>query len=410
MPCNSSIPLPSNHCSGNGMDRRYGWHRRLLVGLLAAWLLSSCAASPAPAVSAPTPMPGPRVEVLLSGLDNPRGIAIGPDGELYVAEAGTGYDAVDPQDMTGKLTVYHDRNGDGDFDDEGEVDRWFSHLPTYNALQFFASRRDEVNGPADVLLHRDGRVFLSVDGGLDKIALYEISPDRRIGRNLAGRSNMNSIAFDLEQEHIYAAASTANQLYRISLAGEIEELVTFPELAHGQQAVPAGVAVDPRNGDVLVALFSGNARDESTGEYIPFVPGDAKVVRVDPVTGTFRDEITGLTTVVDVAIDREGNIYTVELASMYADLLPKLFDLFDPEAPPLHGGYLRFSGKVTLYPADGSQPRVLAQGLDMPTNITIGPAHELYVSVGQGTPGRPIPGPDGPTTIVGQILRITMEP
>ena len=31
----------------------------------------------------------------------------------------------------------------------------------------------------------------------------------------------------------------------------------------------------------------------------------------------------------------------------------------------------------------------------------------LYVSTGQGTPGRPIPGPDGATVIVGEVLRIT---
>ncbi|NOX62775.1 MAG: hypothetical protein GXP42_12640 [Chloroflexi bacterium] len=372
---------------------------------LSAWLAGCGSSALAPPTLEPTPTP-PRITVILTDLQNPRGVAVGPEGELYVAEAGTGYDAADPQKMTGKLSVFRDLNRDGDFMDEGEMERWFSHLPTYNALQFFNSRRDEVNGPADVLLHEDGRVFLSVDGGLDKIALYEISPDGRIGRNLAGRSNMNSIAFNLDQTHIYAAASTANQLYDISLDGEIREAVTFPELAHGQQAVPAGVAVDPRNGDVLVALFSGNVRDPSTGNFIPFMPGDAKIVRVNPETGEFQDEITGLTTAVDVAIDEEGNIFTVEMASIYADLLPKLFDLFDPDAPPLHGGYRRFSGKITLYPADGGEPRVLADGLDMPTNITIGPDGELYVSVGQGTPGRPIPGPDGPTRIVGQVLRI----
>ncbi|RME49810.1 MAG: hypothetical protein D6796_04325, partial [Caldilineae bacterium] len=78
----------------------------------------------------------------------------------------------------------------------------------------------------------------------------------------------------------------------------------------------------------------------------------------------------------------------------------------DPDAPPLHGGYRRFSGRVTRYPADGSPPQTLAEGLDMPTNITIGPDGGLYVSVGEGTPGRPIPGPDGITRITGQVIRL----
>ena len=44
----------------------------------------------------------------------------------------------------------------------------------------------------------------------------------------------------------------------------------------------------------------------------------------------------------------------------------------------------------------------------MPTNITLAPDGSLYVSTGQGTPNRPIPGPDGPTRIVGEVIRITL--
>ena len=170
--------------------------------------------------------------------------------------------------------------------------------------------------------------------------------------------------------------------------------------------MPAGLAVDPRNGDILVALFSGVAQ-ASDGSFIPFVPGDAKVVRVDPRTGRVSDEITGLTTVVDVAVDNVGNIFVVELATDHAELFAGTVDLFDPDAAARHGGYLRFSGKVTLYPADGSPPRILVDDLDSPTNITVAVDGALYVSTGQGTPDRPIPGPDGPTTIVGEVLRIT---
>ena len=89
-----------------------------------------------------------------------------------------------------------------------------------------------------------------------------------------------------------------------------------------------------------------------------------------------------------------------------AAVMPRDFPLFDPDAPPDAGGYPRFSGRVTMYPPFSGTPVVLAEGLDEPTNITY---HEgaLYVSVGQGTPGRPIMGPEGRTHIAGELYQIT---
>ena len=143
------------------------------------------------------------------------------------------------------------------------------------------------------------------------------------------------------------------------------------------------------------------------GRYLPLIPTDAKVVRVDPATGSVADEVTGLTAAVDVAADSEGNVFTVEMAADHAQLFHLGVDLFLADLPALHGGYIRFSGRVTMYPADGGDPRILAEGLDQPTNVTVAPDGALYVSTGQGTPGRPIPGPEGRTEIVGEVLRIT---
>jgi len=347
------------------------------------------------------------VEVILTGLQNPRGVALDAEGGLLVAEAGSGDDAVDVRQRSGRLTRFIDRNGDGDFTDPGEIEPWFEHLASYNAMNIYATGRDEVSGPSDVAVHGDGRVYLSVDGGFDEFALSEISPGGSMGRNLFARSNMTGIALTLDEGSIFATESTLNQLIEVSLeGGGWRDIAAFSTLDSGQEAVPAGLAVDPRNGDVLVALFSGGVSTEDGG-FIIFVPGDAKVVRVDPLTGRVVDEIVGLTTAVDVAIDRLGNVFVVEMAADHAELFADGADLADPDAIPRHGGYLRFSGRVIMYPADGGPPRVLAEGLDAPTNITVGDDGALYVSTGQGTPGRPIPGPDGPTVIVGEVIRIT---
>jgi hypothetical protein len=376
---------------------------RLVVPLLvASAVFAGCTASSS--VDAPG---SPTVEVVLTGLHNPRGVAVDPVGALLVAEAGLGDDARDATDRTGKLTRFVDRNGNGYFGDPGEAEPWFEHLASYNAMNVYATGRDEVSGPSDVAMHSDGRSYLSVDGGFEEFALFEISSTMSIGRDLASRSNMTGVALSGDEESLFVSESTLNQLIEIALeTGAIRLIVTFPDLGSGQQSVPAGLAIDPRDGGVLVALFSGVAMS-GDGNFIPFVSGDSKIVRVDSLTGTVTDEIVGLTTAVDIAIDEFGNTFVVELASGYADLLEHGADLFDAEAEPLHGGYVRHSGTVTMYPNDGGQPVVLARGLDAPTNITVAPDGTLYVSTGQGTPGRPIPGPDGPTRIVGEVVRIT---
>jgi hypothetical protein len=273
-------------------------------------------------------------------------------------------------------------------------------------MDVYATGRDEVSGPSDVALHTDGRLYLTVDGGFEEFALFEVSSDNSMGRNLASRSNMTGIALSANERSLFVTESTLNQLIEITLdTGARREITVFPALDGGQQAVPAGLALDPRDGTILVALFSGVAQ-ATDGSYIPFVAGDAKVVRVDPSTGSVSDEITGLTTAVDVAIDAFGNIYVVEMATQYAELLEHGADLFDPNANPLHGGYLRYSGSVTMFPGGGGEPVVLVRGLDAPTNITLGSDGGLYVSTGQGTPGRPIPGPDGSVVIIGKVIRI----
>ena len=91
-------------------------------------------------------------------------------------------------------------------------------------------------------------------------------------------------------------------------------------------------------------------------------------------------------------------------------LLNQEFNLFDPNSPPDAGGYARFTGRVTLFPADKSETQILADGLDQPTNLTYHDGY-LYISTGQGTPNRPIWSPDdGLTRITGEIYKIDLHP
>ena len=355
---------------------------------------------------------------IASGLQNPRGVLVLPDGRLVVVEAGNGIRNADASSETGRVSVFEDLNSDGDYDDDDEIQPVVSQIPSYNTLTEFGTGQDEVGGAGDIVSLGDGRIFLTrddpsegyaADGSPTGINVAELTLDSGVGANLIVRdATMNALAYDAEIEVLYVVESGANRLIAVTLDGTIRQVTTFTELGQGQQAVPAGVSVDPTTGDVLVALFSGQIGDYF-GSVLSFLPGASKIVRVNPDTGRQTDEIIGLTTAVDVAVDDLGNIFVVELTSVWPSArMPREFDLFDPNAAPDPGGYVRFAGSVTKYPADASIPIVLANGLDQPTNITH-TKDGLYISVGQGTPGRPIIGPDGLSQIAGELHFISLR-
>lgn len=352
----------------------------------------------------------PDITLIASDLQNPRGVAVLPDGRLIVAQAGTGLSTGREADNTGKLSVLEDVNGDGDFLDDGEVTHVLEHMPGYNILYQFNPGRDEVVGMGDVIALNDGRVFFTLDDNFETLAIVALTPAFEIVDNLVERpGSMNAIAYDAETGQIFVAESTLNSIGVVDLNGEFSIVTNFTLLAHQQQAVPSGIAIDPETGDLLVALFSGQLWVYYEGS-LSFMPGDAKVVRVDRETGDYRDKVTGLTTAVDVAVDEVGNLYVAEMTTQWATpMLNNEFDLFDPTSPPDAGGYARFTGRITRYPADGSDRQLVADGLDQPTNLTYHDGY-LYVSVGQGTPDRPIWSPiDGLTRITGEIYRIDVR-
>ncbi len=341
-----------------------------------------------------------------------------PDGRLVVVEAGNGIETSDRTLETGRVSVFEDMNDDGDYDDPGEIEPIISQIPSYNTLTQFGTGHDEVGGVGDIVWLDDGRMFLTrddptqgyvADGSPSGINVVELDIESGLGRSLIVRNaTMNALAWDRAAEVLYVIESGANRLIAVTMDGVIRIVAEFSELERGQQAVPAGVTIDPTTGDVLVALFSGQIGDYF-GSVLSFWPGDAKVVRVDPATGRQTDAITGLTTAVDVAVDEAGNVFVVELTSIWPSArMPRDFDLFDPDAAPDPGGYARSSGSVTMYPADDGEPVVLANKLDQPTNITL-TDDALYVSLGQGTPGRMVNGPTGSTPITGELHRIALD-
>jgi len=370
----------------------------------------------------PNPITAQNTEIeiipIAHDLNNPRGVAILPDGQLIVAETGIGTDL--PSDVTGsgRILQLSDNNADGDFDDEGERTIRLDAQPSYNSLTLFRTGHDEPFGLGDVLALDSDRIFYTLDNPfaeLDRntddlyygdVGIFKLNaPGEEVDTIVARSATLNSFTYDPVNDLFYVTESGFNRIMSTDMEGNVEVVVEFPVLANEQQAVPSGVAYDPSTGDILIALLSGFVHNYYETQ-LGFMPGDAKVMRFNLDRGELTEEITGLTTAIDVTVDESGNIFVAELTTTWAPIpMPIEFDLFDPNLPPDPGGYARYTGRVMMYPVDG-EAIILADRIDTPTNLTY---HDgaLYVSTGLGTPGRSIISSDGITQINGIIYRIT---
>jgi glucose/arabinose dehydrogenase len=357
---------------------------------------------PAPATpAAGTPVAGVAGATLVAtGLANPRGVAVGPDGTVYVAEAGLGGNDAFETPLYGPST-------------RGATGRVTALAPDGTAtavavgLPSFALGGNEAIGPSGIAVDDEGAVWLATAYFVPELqprpneaALLQIDPEMGTASIQADLGSVeresNPDGFVIESDPygvavaddgaVYVADAGANVLYRFDPAAEEDalELVTVFDGLPGEQPnparngaaeldpVPTGVAPAP-DGGVYVGFLGG----------FPFPPGAAKVVLVSE-DGTVSDAATGLTAVVDVAVGPDGLLYVTEFASG-----------FDLEAQ--QPSWIPDSGRVLRVLADGTT-EVVADGLNSPNGIAFGADGELYVVVNSNTP--PQAGPQG------QLLRI----
>lgn len=372
--------------------------------------LGCSAAKPPPASSPSAPIaaavdvprsppvsPLPRARIA-SGLANPRGMHVLPDGSMLVAVAGTG----DPANaQTGALLHLRDVNQDGDFDDAGERTILLDKQPSRNILDIV--RRDEVFGMAG-MAEGDGAVLVALAFFGGPSTIFRVDGER-VTQWGSTHGNVNDLAYDPDRRTWVGVASTTDELLRLLEGGHAERVVKFPPLASGQDPVPAYLRHDPQTKDILVTLFSGSPEGEEGGKGVEIVPRSASIVRVNPDTRRVAPVVTGLTVPTDLEITDDGTIYVLEFCNAFLDPVTRREDM---NQGAMHGGFRRFSGRLLRIDRKTSAVSVMADGLDAPTNLTRS-GKSLFVAEGMGTPGRLIPGPDGkPTPLVGYIERITL--
>lgn len=303
--------------------------------------------------------------VVMSGLDNPRGLAFGPEGALYVAEAGRG--GPGPCIVLRGAPQCYGPTGAVSRLWKGRQERIATGLPSYGSPA-------STTGPHDIAMLGRGGLHVTLGLGLEgqprsalpgvgeqlgwlvhvpasgrwrpvvDIAAHEFAVNPG-----GGPLDSNPYGLLAEPGSWVVADAGANALLRVDANGEISTLAVFPSRAQGEptDAVPTAVAVGP-DGAYYVSGLSG----------VPFAAGTANVYRVVPGQAP-TVAWSGFTTVIDIAFDAGGNLYVLEHSTG-----PVFFAL---------------PGRLLKVAPDGSRTTVV-DGLASPGSVAVGPDGALYVS------------------------------
>jgi hypothetical protein len=334
--------------------------RRLLRPLLFSLAVGLITASVAQAAT---------TRVVMSGLDNPRGLAFGPEGALYVAEAGRGGagPCFSPPIRGG--TMCYGATGAISRLWRGEQERVVSGLPSYANIA-----TGEAAGPHDIgfLGRGSAKVTLGWAGeGLPRSALPGVG--EQFGRllQLSASGNLREVGdvtgyeFVTNPDHgildtnpyglleepgsTVVADAGGNSLVRVNANGEISTLATFPSRAQGRStdSVPTAVAAGP-DGAYYVSELTG----------VPFAAGAANIYRVVPGQAP-TIAYGGFTTVIDLTFGPDGSLYVLEHSTG-----PVFFAL---------------PGRLTRIAPDGTRSTVIAN-LNRPTSVAVSADGTIYIS------------------------------
>jgi sugar lactone lactonase YvrE len=359
-----------------------------------------------PSVSGPCYAQSANVTVFASGLAGPRGLKFGPDGELYVAEAGFGgtnsTTSAQCSQVPGPIGPY--KNGNtariSKIDRNGNRTTVASGFPSAVSSDATA----DTMGVGDIAF-LNGQLFAVTAGGgcshgnaatPNFIARVDTRSGKwtivaNLSEFLMKHPAMYPDAADFEPDGVfYSLIAYRNQLYTvepnhgqvftITPAGQVNEAVDISEAeAH---IVPTSIAEQGGN------FYVGNLG------LFPITPDASKILTLSTVPDggyfqrlDFCDDLeklrvagsrAGFTTVVAVDFGPDGLLYALELSAAAGYPTPG-------------------DGKVVRLTRAGEIEDV-ATGLALPTGMTFGPDGDLYVSnLGAAPAGQ------------GQIVRITIR-
>ena len=329
------------------------------------------------------------LEIIASGLNNPRGLNFGPEGGLYVAEAGNGGSGPCIVNSNNILVCYGATGSITRITVDGvpSQTRIVTGLPSL-ASQTGAGAGSSATGAHDVEFQGRGNGFVTIGAAL--------APDRRFndtahpefaavgaefGRlvrfqpNGAWSFQEDLAAFEglanpdlgvldsnpygllaLPRSQVFTDAG-GNSLNAVAANGSISNLAVFPNrTASGAtfQAVPTSVAQGP-DGQLYVGQLTG----------FPFPLNQANVYRVPSTGGTPALYASGFTKIIDLAFGPDGSLYVLQISSTGG-------------APPQGGT----GSLIRLSPDATSRTTIVGpgEGLVAPGGIAIADDGSIYVT------------------------------
>lgn len=343
------------------------------------------------------------LELVASNLDNPRRITFGPDGALYVAEAGTGgpeglivgaeLNTILGFGSTGAVTRV--QNGtqervvsglpslaltspgttppqskgsllqavgphDIGFDQKGDAYVLLGYASTANQKDILGPAGVDVGRLLPFNTNADGSWERNTDFSIDLLAHKELYNPYDNGDYLN-----NPYDLEVQGNDFIIADPGGNNYFTANTAGKVSLGARFsPNVINGVpvESVPTSITIGS-DGAYYVGEFTGT----------PYPEGGARVYRVEPGK---EPEIhaDGFTQIAGLDFDDEGNLYVLEYS---------VNSIIDPNA--------ELTGALTQVSPDGTRKTLVGagEGLVAPNGLTVGPDGALYVSnnstvVGEG--------------------------